>query len=60
MNLDIQTIQTHLATPGAASDIRLFERVASTNSALRDLAKAAAPEGTVVIADEQTRIRLSD
>lgn len=54
MNLDIQTIRKYLATPGAASDIRLFERVASTNSALRDLAKAAAPEETVVIADEQT------
>jgi BirA family biotin operon repressor/biotin-[acetyl-CoA-carboxylase] ligase len=32
----------------------LFEKVTSTNAALRELAKAAAPEGTVVIADEQT------
>jgi BirA family biotin operon repressor/biotin-[acetyl-CoA-carboxylase] ligase len=54
MNLDIQTIRKRLATPGAATDIRLLESVASTNTVLRDLAKAAAPEGTVVIADAQT------
>ena len=54
MNLDTQIIQKHLMTSSVASDIRLFETVASTNLALRELAKAAAPDGTVVIADEQT------
>ncbi len=36
------------------SDIQLFGAVASTNSVMRDLAAKGAPEGTVVIADEQT------
>jgi BirA family biotin operon repressor/biotin-[acetyl-CoA-carboxylase] ligase len=54
MNLDIHIIQKHLAGPAFASDIRLFGAVASTNSVLRELAMKGAPEGTVVIADEQT------
>jgi BirA family transcriptional regulator, biotin operon repressor / biotin---[acetyl-CoA-carboxylase] ligase len=54
MNLDIHIIQKHLSSPALARDIRLFGAVASTNSAWRDLAMKAAPEGTVVIADEQT------
>ncbi len=54
MNFDIQIIQKHLTPLAVGSDIRLFATVASTNSVLRDLAKTGAPEGTVVIADEQT------
>src|SRR2546428_13982593 len=54
MDFDIQIIQKHLTTLEAGSDIRLFKQVTSTNDALRDMAKAGAPEGTVVIADEQT------
>jgi BirA family biotin operon repressor/biotin-[acetyl-CoA-carboxylase] ligase len=53
MNFDIQNIQEHLATLEVGNAIRLFKEVTSTNDALRELAKAGAPEGTVVIADEQ-------
>jgi BirA family transcriptional regulator, biotin operon repressor / biotin---[acetyl-CoA-carboxylase] ligase len=54
MRLDIEIIRKHLTTPGATSDIRLFETVASTNEAARELAKTATPSGAVVIAEEQT------
>src|SRR5262245_40377596 len=54
MSLDIHVIRKQLATPAVASDIQIFGRVPSTNSVLRALAMKGAPEGTVVIADEQT------
>ena len=54
MKLDIDVIRKHLATGEPKYEIRLFETVTSTNAALRELAKAGAREGTVVIADEQT------
>jgi len=54
MNFDTQIIQKHLTPLAVGSDIRLFATVASTNRVLRDLATTGAPEGTVVIADEQT------
>lgn len=54
MKLDVHTIQKHLASATVAHDIRLHASVPSTNSALRELATNAAPEGTVVIAEEQT------
>ena len=54
MSFDIPIIQKHLTPLAVGSDIRLFGTVTSTNSVLRDLAKAGTPEGTVVIADEQT------
>lgn len=54
MSLEIQIIRKQLATPAVASDILIFDSVASTNSVLRALAMKGAPEGTVVIADEQT------
>jgi BirA family biotin operon repressor/biotin-[acetyl-CoA-carboxylase] ligase len=54
MSFDVEIIRKHLTTPAAASDIRLVESVESTNLALRDLARSGAPEGTVVIAEEQT------
>jgi len=52
--LDIHIIRKQLATPAVASDIQIFGSVPSTNSVLRGLAMKGAPEGTVVIADEQT------
>ncbi len=52
--LKLALIQQHLSGGTVGWDIRLYTTVASTNSALRELAKAGAPEGTVVIADEQT------
>jgi BirA family transcriptional regulator, biotin operon repressor / biotin---[acetyl-CoA-carboxylase] ligase len=54
MDVDLQLIRKHLKTPGVSRDIRVLANVTSTNAALRDLAKAGAPEGTAVIADEQT------
>lgn len=53
VKLDIDIIRKHL-DPGTRCDIRLVDTVTSTNATLRDLAKAGAPEGTVVIADAQT------
>jgi BirA family transcriptional regulator, biotin operon repressor / biotin---[acetyl-CoA-carboxylase] ligase len=53
VKLDIAVIKKHLDSR-AERDIRLVDTVASTNAALRELAKAGAPEGTVVIADAQT------
>src|SRR5215831_5646985 len=52
--LDVHIIRKQLATPAVASDIQIFGRMLSTNSFLRGLALKGAPEGTVVIADEQT------
>ena len=54
MNIDIQIVRKHLKGAAVGSDIQLFGTVASTNSVMRDLAARGAPEGTVVIADEQT------
>jgi BirA family transcriptional regulator, biotin operon repressor / biotin---[acetyl-CoA-carboxylase] ligase len=53
MKLDIDLIKKHLDSPDER-DIRLVDTVASTNAVLRELARAGAPEGTVVIADAQT------
>ncbi len=54
--IKIELVQDHLRTSATTvgCDIRLLGSVPSTNSVLRELAKAGAPEGTVVIADEQT------
>ena len=54
MKLDAQIVRKHLSGPAVARDIHVLSSVASTNGALRDLAIKAAPEGTVVIAEEQT------
>ncbi len=54
MSLDINIIRKQLAGPALASDLHIFDSVPSTNSALRALAMKGAPEGTVVIAEEQT------
>jgi BirA family transcriptional regulator, biotin operon repressor / biotin---[acetyl-CoA-carboxylase] ligase len=53
VKLDVAVIKKHLDSR-AERDIRLVDTVASTNATLRELAKAGAPEGTVVIADAQT------
>jgi BirA family biotin operon repressor/biotin-[acetyl-CoA-carboxylase] ligase len=52
--LKLALIQQHLSGGTVGRDIRFYTTVASTNGTLRELAKAGAPEGTVVIADEQT------
>jgi BirA family biotin operon repressor/biotin-[acetyl-CoA-carboxylase] ligase len=54
MKLDVEVIQKHLAPGDFTYEIRVFDTVTSTNAVLRELAKAGAREGTVVIADEQT------
>ena len=53
MKLDIDIIKKQLDSCDER-DIRLADTVASTNAVLRELARAGAPEGTVVIADAQT------
>jgi BirA family biotin operon repressor/biotin-[acetyl-CoA-carboxylase] ligase len=54
MELDIEIIRKLRTGRVVGSDIRLLKSVTSTSVALRALAKTGAPEGTVVIADEQT------
>lgn len=41
----------------AVPALRIFRRVDSTNDVARDMAEADAPEGTLVVSDEQTRGR---
>src|SRR5262245_43071020 len=53
VRLDIDLIRKQLFTR-AEREIRLVDTVTSTNATLRELAKAGALEGTVVIADAQT------
>jgi BirA family biotin operon repressor/biotin-[acetyl-CoA-carboxylase] ligase len=53
MNLDIDVIKKQLDSR-PEREIKILDTVTSTNAALRDLARAGAPEGTVVIADAQT------
>jgi BirA family transcriptional regulator, biotin operon repressor / biotin---[acetyl-CoA-carboxylase] ligase len=50
VKLDIEVIKKQLFSRDER-DIRLVDTVASTNAVLRELARAGAPEGTVVIAD---------
>lgn len=52
--LKVGLIQQHLSGGTVGRDIRLHGTVTSTNEVLKELARAGAPEGTVVIADEQT------
>jgi BirA family biotin operon repressor/biotin-[acetyl-CoA-carboxylase] ligase len=54
VKIDIDVVRKHLKGPAFAREIHLFATVASTNAALRELATKGAPEGTVVIAEEQT------
>jgi BirA family biotin operon repressor/biotin-[acetyl-CoA-carboxylase] ligase len=50
-------VKCHLDTRWLGRDLRCFDEVDSTNRVAQDLARAGAPEGTVVIADAQTRGR---
>ncbi len=49
-----EAIAAGLATVRFGRRIYHYERIGSTNDVARDLARAGAPEGTVVIAEEQT------
>lgn len=53
--LKIELLRDRLATSTTVGrDLRVLASVPSTNSVLRELARAGAGEGSVVIADEQT------
>jgi BirA family biotin operon repressor/biotin-[acetyl-CoA-carboxylase] ligase len=52
--LDVGVIQQRLSGGMVGRDIRLHKAVTSTNEVLKELVKEGVPEGTVVIADEQT------
>jgi BirA family biotin operon repressor/biotin-[acetyl-CoA-carboxylase] ligase len=52
--LSIDGIRSHLFTYTVGHRLLLYGTVGSTNAALRDLARAGAAEGTVVVADAQT------
>ncbi|MBI2492841.1 MAG: biotin--[acetyl-CoA-carboxylase] ligase [Candidatus Rokubacteria bacterium] len=54
MNLDLGSIQKCLQAKMVGSEWKLLAAVPSTNAALRALAQAGAPEGTVLLAEEQT------
>lgn len=48
--LDIEAIRDRLSTQTVGRRIALYQEIPSTNAALRDLTRAGAPEGTVVVA----------
>jgi BirA family biotin operon repressor/biotin-[acetyl-CoA-carboxylase] ligase len=52
--LDIERIQHQCVAYTVGRRIHLYDSVASTNETLRDLARAGAREGTVVLAEHQT------
>lgn len=52
--LSIESIRRQLSAQVVGRQIYLFGEVSSTNDVLRDLAKAGAREGTVVLAEGQT------
>jgi BirA family transcriptional regulator, biotin operon repressor / biotin---[acetyl-CoA-carboxylase] ligase len=52
--LRVERIRQHCVAYTVGRRIRLYESVGSTNSTLRDLARAGEPEGTVVLAECQT------
>jgi BirA family biotin operon repressor/biotin-[acetyl-CoA-carboxylase] ligase len=52
--LDIEAIRRGLTVWNPESPVHLFDRVTSTNAVLAELARQGAPEGTVVLAEEQT------
>ncbi|MGD1996637.1 MAG: biotin--[acetyl-CoA-carboxylase] ligase [Anaerolineae bacterium] len=53
-HLELSEIQPLLTTCVFGRNLVLLPRVGSTNDVARDLAREGAPEGTVVVADEQT------
>lgn len=52
--LSVEALRSHLFTYTVGRRILLYDTVISTNAALRDLARAGAAEGTVVLADAQS------
>lgn len=54
--IDIE-IMAGLKTRTFARQLHCYQKIGSTNSAAIDLAEAGAPEGTVVVAEEQTKGR---
>jgi BirA family biotin operon repressor/biotin-[acetyl-CoA-carboxylase] ligase len=55
--LDGEDIRGSLSTKTVGSEVYAFGRVGSTNDVATSLAKAGAPDGCLVIAEEQTRGR---
>jgi BirA family biotin operon repressor/biotin-[acetyl-CoA-carboxylase] ligase len=52
--LSVERIQHECVAYTVGRRIHLYDSVASTNETMRELARASAPEGTVVLADHQT------
>jgi len=52
--LDFSIIQSALTTQVFGRELAVLLRIGSTNDVAKDLAAQGAPEGTVVVADEQT------
>jgi BirA family biotin operon repressor/biotin-[acetyl-CoA-carboxylase] ligase len=52
--LDIPNIQAHLTTQVFGRNLVVLTRTGSTNDVAKDLAAQGAPEGTVVVVEEQT------
>lgn len=57
MAFDAAALAAQLTTQRFGRELQCFEEVGSTNTVARDLARAGATEGTVVIADAQTQGR---
>lgn len=57
MNFDRNLLETRLAGCPLGRPLHLFDRIESTNDACKRLAEGGAPEGTTVLAWEQTRGR---
>lgn len=55
--MNAELLSSLLTTERFGRELRCFEEVGSTNTVARDLARAGAVEGTVVIADAQTQGR---
>ena len=55
--LDVAQVQQGLGTSRFGNPLHYFQEIASTNSHLRELAEAGAPQGTVVVAESQTQGR---
>lgn len=55
--LSAEGISLHLTVPLAAGSIHVFKTIESTNLTAKKMALEGAPEGTVIIAEEQTKGR---
>jgi BirA family biotin operon repressor/biotin-[acetyl-CoA-carboxylase] ligase len=52
--LSVDRIRRHVVTDAVGRHIYLFDEIPSTNDALRELARAGAEEGTIVLAEGQS------